>query len=138
MQPVTIERLKVDSFGKDKRPTKYIIEYLTTCTIKQKDREPPVSLNEVKLNEPGRYSWSEENVRISIVHPDGPSNRIDSAQRSIMSRGNQNFSICPLKFEKENWYFINFQDPVFIGVYVNIDETDSLHQYAVYGKKLPI
>jgi len=134
MDPLTIERLKVDSIGKENRPTKYTIEYVTTCSIKQKDGQAPVALKEVKLNEPGNYSWSEENVHISVVHPDGISKRIDSAQRVILSMGRENFDICPLNFEKETWYFINFQDPVFIGVYVYVDKMDTLHQYvkAVY------
>ena len=137
MDPITIEKLKVDSFGKGERPAKYTIEYITTCSIKQKDGEPPVALREVKLNEPGRYSWSEENVYISIVHPEGISKRIDSAQRLILSMGHQNFSICPLKFEKENWYFINFQDPIFIGVYIYVDKTGTIHQHAAYSRILP-
>jgi len=49
MEPVTIEKLKVDSLGKEKRPTKYTIQYVTTCSIKQKDGEPPVALKEIKL-----------------------------------------------------------------------------------------
>lgn len=58
MDPVTIEKLKVDSFGKEKRPTKYTIEYVATCSIKQKEGAQPVALNEIKLNEPGRYTWT--------------------------------------------------------------------------------
>lgn len=41
LNPVTIEKLKVDSFGKEQRPVKYTIEYLTTCNIKQKEGKPP-------------------------------------------------------------------------------------------------
>ncbi len=138
MNPITIEKLKVDSFGKEKRPTKYTVEYVTTCSIKQKDGEQPVALNEVRLNEPGRYSWSEEKANVSIFHPEGFSNRIDTAQRIILSKGQQKYSICPLKFENENWYFINFQDPIFIGVYVCVDKTGTIHQYAAYSQVLPV
>src|SRR5258705_1487073 len=137
MNPITIEKLRVDSFGKEEQPTKYTIEYVTTCSISQKDGEPGIALNEVKLNEPGSYSWSGENVHISIVHPEGISRRIDSAQGLILSKAFQNISICPLKFENENWYFINFQDPVFIGVYVYIDKMGTIHQYGAYSRILP-
>ena len=138
MNPITIEKLKVVTFGKEKRPTKYTIEYITTCFIKQRDGEPPVALKEIKLNESGRYIWSEENVHISIVHPEGFSKRIDSTQRLILSSGSQKFDICPLKFENGNWYFLNFQDPVLIGVYIYVDETGIIHQYAAYGGALPV
>jgi hypothetical protein len=135
MDPVSIEKLKVDAVGESKRPTKYTIEYIATCHIKQKDGELPVALDEIILNVPGRYSWSEENVHISIVHPEGVSKRIDTVRRSILSMGHQNFSICPIKFEKGNWYFINFGDPIFIGVYVYIDQAGTLYQYAAYSGK---
>ena len=81
MDPVTIEKLKVDSLGKDQRPVKYVIEYVTTCSIKQNEGEPPVALKQIELNEPGRYSWSGEDVDISIVHNDGFCKRSDSTQK---------------------------------------------------------
>ena len=93
MNPVTIEKLRVQTFSKEKRPIKYTIEYITTCSLKQVEGEPPVALKEIKLYESGRYIWSEENVHISIVHPEGFSKRIDSTQRLILSSGPQNFDL---------------------------------------------
>jgi len=138
INPITIEKLKVDSLGKDQRPIKYTIDYITTFGIKQKDDEPPVGLKQIKLNESGRYSWSEENVNISIVHDDGYSKRISSVERLILSMGNQNFETCPLKFEEETWYFINFLDPQVVGVYIYIDKVGVLHKYAAYSGVSPI
>jgi hypothetical protein len=138
MNPITIEKLKVVTFGKEKRPTKYTIEYVTTCTIKQKDGEPPVALKEIKLNEPGRYSWTEENVDISISHPEGLSKRIDSTQRLILSTGHELFDTCPLKFENDNWYFVNFQDPVITGIYVYADNNGVIHQYVALSGISPV
>ena len=106
--------------------------------IRQKDGESPVALKEIKLDEPGRYSWTEENVHISIFHANKPSKRIDSTNRLILSMGHQILDTCPLTFENGNWYFINFQDPVFIGVYVYVDKTGVLQQYPVYSGTLPI
>jgi hypothetical protein len=136
-EPVAIERLKVDSFGKEKRPAKYTIEYVATCVIKQKDSEAPTALKTIQLNEAGTYNWSGQNARISIIHPDGFSKRINSAQTSI-SMGQPTFAICPLKFESGNWYFVNFQDPVFIGVYVYVDTSGVLQQYAAYSDRSPV
>jgi len=138
MDPVTIEQIKVDSIGKEKRPTKYIIEYVTTCTIQQKEGEPPVALKEIKLKEPGPYSWTAENTHIPIAHPEGLSKRINPSQKLILSTGQDKFDTCPLEFKNDSWYFINFQDPVFIGVYVYIDKTGMIHQYASYSGKAPI
>lgn len=138
VNPITIEKLKVDSIGEDQRPVKYTIEYVTTCGIKQQEGKPPVALKQIKLTEPGRYRWSEENVNIPIVHGDGYSKRIDSIQRIIWSMGRQKFDICPIKFESGNWYFITFLDPSIIGVYVYINEAGKLTQYTTYSGVSPI
>jgi len=127
----------VDSLGKEERPTKYIIEYIATCFIEQADGEYTVALNEIKFNEPGRYHWTEDTVNISVFHPDGASKRTESIQRSGLISGHPQFNICPLKFRNDNWYFINFQDPLFIGVYVYIDKTGLVHQYDAYSGVLP-
>jgi hypothetical protein len=138
MNPVTIEKLKVDSLGKDKRPTKYTTEYITTCFIKQIDTKTPIALNEIKFNQIGRYSWSEKNVTVFIKHPDGLSKRIFGSEQPVLDKPNQALNICPLKFENKNWYFIDFQDPIFIGVYIYVDQDGKIHQYATYSGKLPI
>ena len=138
VNPITIEKLKVDSIGQDQRPVKYTIKYLTTCGIKQKSGKPPIPLNKIKLDESGRYGWTEEIVNIPVIHADGYSQRIDSAQRMIWSMGKQKFDICPLRFEKDTWYFINILDPQIIGVYVYIDDTGMIHQYTTYSGVSPI
>jgi hypothetical protein len=135
---ITIERLKVDSFGAQQRPAKYTIEYFTTCSIKQEAGKPPIELKKVKLNESGRYSWSEEKVNIPIVHRDGYSPRHNESQRILLSTGKKGFDICPLKFEKETWYFIHFLDPQIVGIYLYIDKNDNLKQYPTYSGVSPI
>ena len=52
--------------------------------------------------------------------------------------GRQKFDTCPIKFEKGNWYFINFLDPSIIGIYVYIDEAGNLKQYTTYSGVSPI
>jgi hypothetical protein len=138
INPITIEKLKVDSFGIERRPVKYTIQYFTTCSIKQKDGKPPISLDEIKLNESGRYLWDEEKVNISILHEDGYSKRFDSTQRFLWSMGERSLDICPLKFENDNWYFINFLDPQIIGIYIYIDKKGNLRKYPTYSGVSPI
>ena len=138
INPVTIEKIKVDSIGKDQRPVKYVIEYLATCSIKQVDGKPPVALNKIVLNKPGRYSWSEEKVSIPMTHTELSRNRRDSTQGIIWSTGNQNFNICPIKFEPGNWYFVTFLDPQIVGAYIFIDKNGSIRQYITYSGVSPI
>ena len=140
VNPVTIEKLRVDSLGKDHRPVKYSVEYLTTCSIKQEDGKSPVPLNTIKFDEAGRYSWSEEKIHIPIVHNDGYSlrRRMDSIQSIIWSVGSKRLDICPLRFEKKSWYFLNFLNPQVVGIYVYIDSGGTLKQYPAYSGVSPI
>ena len=138
INPVTIEKLKVDSIGKDQRPVKYVIEYLVTCAIKQRDGEPPVPLKKIELGKPGRYYWSEEKVSIPITHIELARKRMDSIQGIIWSTGTQYFDICPIKFESGNWYFVTFLDPQIVGAYIFIGKNGKLQQYMTYSGVSPI
>ena len=140
VNPITIEKLSVDSFGKEQRPVKYSIEYLTTCSIKQESGKPPVPLKSIKLTEVGRYSWSEKEISIPVIHDDGYSSRsrIDSIQGMIWSMGSKQLETCPLRFEKGCWYFVNFLDPQIVGIYIYIDGSGALKQYPVYSGVSPI
>ena len=140
VNPITIEKLIVDSLGKEQRPVKYSIEYITTCSIKQVGGKPPVPLEAIKLKEAGRYSWSEESVNIPILHPDEYSSRsrLDSIQGIIWSIGSKQLETCPLRFEKAGWYFVNFLDPHIVGIYINIDSSGLLKQYPTFSVVSPI
>ncbi len=140
INPITIEKLRVDSIGKEQRPVKYSIEYLTTCSVKQEGGKPPVPIRNIKLNEVGRYTWSEEKRNIPIFHPDGYSSRIrmDSIQGIIWSMGSTQLETCPLRFEKGSWYFVNVLDPQIVGIYFYIDSSGTLKQYPTYSGVSPI
>ena len=138
INPITIEKIKIDSIGENQRPVKYTINYVTTCAIKQQSNRPPVALNKINLNKSGRYSWSEEDVSISVVHDDGLSQRESSFQGITWSNESKSYNICPIKFDKKNWYFINFQDPQIVGIYIYIDNAGELHQYTTYTGVSPI
>jgi hypothetical protein len=138
INPVTIEKLRVDSIGKEQRPVRYLIEQLTTCGIKQVDGKPPIPLKTIKLSKPGRYNWSEENVNIPIAHTELSRTRMDSIQSIIWSTGQQKFDICPIKFETGNWYFVTFLDPQIVGVYIYVDNKGELRQYTTYSGVSPI
>lgn len=138
INPITIEKLKVDSIGEEQRPVKYVIEYLTTCAIKQEAGKPPESLNKIKLNGPGRYTWSQQVVNIPITHEGTSRSRMDSMEGIIWSLGSQNLDLCPIKFETENWYFITFLDPQIVGAYIFINKKGELRQFMTYTGVSPI
>jgi len=138
INPITIEKLRVDSIGKEQRPVKYVIEYLTTCSIKQVDGKPPVPLKKIKLDESGRYSWTEEKVNIPITHTELSRARMDSIQGIIWSNGRQTMDTCPIKFESGKWYFVTFLDPQIAGIYIYIDDKGDIRQYMVYSGVSPI
>ncbi|HMK25656.1 MAG TPA: hypothetical protein VK483_06470 [Chitinophagaceae bacterium] len=138
INPITIEKLRVDSIGEEHRPAKYTIVYLATCAIKQSEGKPPVPLKSIKLTHTGRYSWSEENVSIPMLHTELSRTRLDSSQGIIWSIGSQRFDICPIKFEPTNWYFVTFLDPQIVGIYIYIDDKGSIHKFAAYSGVSPI
>jgi hypothetical protein len=138
INPITIEKLKVDSFSEEQLPVKYVIEYLTTCSIKRVEGKPPVGLKKIRLTQPGRYSWSQEKVNIPITHVDRYRKRNDSGGGMIWSTSTERSAICPINFQKGNWYFIDFLDPGIVGIYIYIDSNDRVRQHTVYSGVSPI
>ncbi len=140
INPVTIEKLKVDSIGKESRPVKYTTEHLVTCHFMHGTTQPLKSIKIIKLKDAGRYYWSEEKADIPIFHPDGYSrrNRQDSLQGIIWSTGEIKFDICPLVFENGNWYFVNVLDPQIVGIYFYVDSSGKIKQYPTYTGISPI
>ncbi len=138
VNPIIIERIKVDSFGNEGFPARYRIEYLTMCSLKKIREKPPVGLKTISLNEPGRYTWSEEIVNIPMTHENINRTRKDSIEGIIWPKENSELAICPIKFERNNWYFINFLEPTIIGIYINVDKNGILHQFDVYNRVSPI
>lgn len=138
INPITIEKIRVDSIGEEQRPVKYNIEYIATCSIQQREGSPPVALKTIKLNKAGRYSWSQEKVSIPIYHNGIVRNRMDSQPGIIWSNGPEAFDVCPLKLERGNWYFVNILDPSIVGVYLYIDKKGDTRQYTIYSGVSPI
>ena len=138
INPVTIEKLKIDSIGPEQRPVKYEIVYIATCAIKQANRIPPVTLKKIALDKPGEYSWSEEKVNIPIYHMGLLRKRMDTVQSIIWANGTQRFDTCPIKFEPGNWYFVTFLDPEIVGVYIFVENDGSFRQFMTYSRVSPI
>lgn len=141
INPITIEKIKVDSFDEEQTPVKYTIDHVATCDVKQEPGKPPVALKKIKLNEPGRYTWTEQSVNIPIIHKGHQGRlreRLDSVQTIIWSMGKEKSDICPMKFERDQWYFITFHDPQIVGAFVFIDNKGNLRQHMKYTGVSPI
>jgi hypothetical protein len=49
-----------------------------------------------------------------------------------------NYPVCPLKFEKEKWYFITIGNPQVTGIFFYIDSSGKEHQYYLESGVSPI
>jgi hypothetical protein len=125
---VTIEKIKVDSMG-DEHPIKYTVTYLATCNIDHPQDRPPNPPDKIYFNKEGKYWWTEENVSIPFVHEGLSRHTTDSTQRLLGSMGTQRFATCPLRFQREQWYFFTLGDPQIVGIFFYIDKDGQLHQY---------
>jgi hypothetical protein len=135
---VTIQKLQVDSMGSENYPVKYTVTYMTTCSIDHPKDRPPNPPKKIKFTEEGKYWWTEEQVNIPFIHKGMTRQTSDSTQRLMWSMGSQRFATCPMKFAKEQWYFITIGDPRTTGIFYYIDRGGRGHQYYIASGVSPI
>ncbi len=134
---ITIEMLNVDSMG-DKHPIKYTVTYLTTCHIVHPKDRPPNPPDKIYFGKEGKYWWTEEHVNIHFVHKGLSREATDSTHRLLWSMGSQKFSTCPMKFQRQQWYFFTLGDPQIIGIFFYIDKDGKTQQYTKESGVSPI
>lgn len=44
---------------------------------------------------------------------------------------NTNYDLCPVQFEKQTWYYMEFFDPHFIDAFLYVDENYKFHSYGI-------
>jgi hypothetical protein len=135
---VTIEKLVADSIGPEGYPTKYTTYYTTSCLIKHPAGKPPNPPNRIEFNKPGKYSWTEDTVHIKYIHLGLTRKSLDSTERLWWLNEFGEHSVCPLKFEREQWYFITIKDPKVTGLFFYIDKKGIEHQYFLASGVSPI
>lgn len=135
---VTIAKIKVDSIGTENYPLKYTVTYWTSCSIDHPKDRPPNPPDKIYFNKEGKYWWTEENVNIPFIHEGLSRQTTDSTQRITWSMGTQKFKICPLKFQREQWYFFTLYDPQITGIFFFIDKNGKQHQYTLESGVSPI
>jgi len=134
---ITIEKIKVDSIGKENYPIKYTVTYLTSCQIDHPIGKPPSPPDEIFFKKEGKYWWIEESVNISYIH-EGLSRKTSDTVNQFWGMNSKKFKTCPLKFEREQWYFIISSDRSITGLFFYIDKNGKEHQFTLPSGVCPI
>lgn len=135
---VNIERVKVDSIGQKGYPVSYTTIYTVSCNIQHPIGRPPDPPSRIEFNEPGDYDWDEDST---IVHHEHK-----GLSRSSKSTSGDPWWInkygahptCPLRFEKEVWYYFTFGNPKVTGIFFYIEEDGTEKQYYLASGVSPI
>jgi len=135
---VTIEKIDVDSIGKEGYPIKYTTFYTTSCNIKYPKNKPPEPPNNIKFYKPGEYFWDEDTTKVRFIH-EGLSRRpLDTISKTWWLNKFGESEICSLKFEIGQWYFLTIGDRSVTGIFFYIDDDNKGHQYYLGSGISPI
>lgn len=135
---VNIEKIQVDSIGEEKYPVKYTVTYITSCNIRHPKDKPPSPPSKIEFNKAGKYFWDEEIVSIRYYHTGLTRQSLDTISKTWWLNKTGNYSICPIQFEKEQWYFFTFSDPQVTGIFFYIDHGGKEYQYFLPSGVSPI
>jgi hypothetical protein len=135
---ITIEKIRVDSMGAEGYPTAFTVLYATSCWIHGPANEPSDSPGKIEFNKPGKYSWYEDTVRIQYKL--GASSRIslDATGKAWWLNHFGDHPLCPIKFQKGQWYCIDIHDPRVIAIFFYVNESGEEHEYYVGSGISPI
>lgn len=135
---VTIEKLMVDSIGDKNYPVKYTVIYTTSCNINHPTNKPPDPPNKIEFNKPGKYSWDEDTTKIRFIHIGLSRKSLDKNNDLWWLNKFGDHTVCPIKFEREQWYFITISDPQVTGIFFYIDKNGNENQYYLTSGVSPI
>ncbi len=135
---VTIEKIQVDSIGKNEYPVKYTILYATSCNIHHPTNKPPNPPSKIEFYKPGKYSWDEDTVKVRYISNGFSRQCLDTANKLWWLNKFGKHPVCPLKFEQGQWYFITIGDPQVTGLFFYIDKDNKEHQYYLESGVSPI
>jgi len=135
---VTIEKIHVDSIGGEGYPIKYTTFYTTSCKIQHPSNKPPDPPGKIKFNSPGKYSWDEDTIKVRYVHYGLSRESLDTTNKLWWLNKFGSYPVCPIKLEREQWYFITIGDPQVTGIFFYIDKDSKEHQYYLKSGVSPI
>jgi hypothetical protein len=134
---IGIEKIQVDSMG-ERYPVKYTVVYSTSCNLKRPTNKPSKGPHKINFNKPGKYSWDEDTTQISYVHEGLAGRSLNERAIAWWLNKYGEHQLCPLKFERQQWYFFTVGDPRVTGLFFYIDETGKEHQYFLSSGVSPI
>jgi hypothetical protein len=114
------------------------VNYWTSCHIDHPQGRPPEPPNKIFFNKSGKYWWTEEDVEMKFIHNGLSRESLNNKERVLWSMGGERFQTCPLKFKREQWYFIRVGDPQVTGIFFFIDSEGKEHQYYLVSGVSPI
>ncbi|RPD38987.1 hypothetical protein [Chitinophaga barathri] len=135
---VSIEKIQVDLIGDKNHPVKYTVIYTTSCNIHHPIGRPPDPPNRIEFDKPGNYSWDEDTVKVRYIHDGLSRASLDTTNELWWLNKFGDHAICPIKFEREQWYFITMGDPQVTGIFFYIDKSGEEHQYFLHSGVSPI
>jgi hypothetical protein len=135
---VTIEKIRVDSIGAKGYPVKYATIYTTSCNIHYPANKPPDPPNRIEFNEPGNYSWNEDTVSVRYIQTGLSRQSLESTNRLWWLNKFGNYPVCPIRFDKEQWYFITIGDPQVTGIFFYINKSGEENHYFLPSGISPI
>lgn len=135
---VSIEKLDVDSMGAEGYPLKYTSYYSTSCRIHHPANKPPDPPDKIEFSKPGKYSWDEDTIPVRYVHQGLSRQALDTASQLWWLNKFGKHPVCPISFEKQQWYFITISDPQVTGIFFYIDSSGKEHQYFLPSGVSPI
>jgi hypothetical protein len=135
---VTIEKIRVDSIGDNEYPIAYTVIYTTSCNIHHASNKPSNPPSKIEFNKPGKYSWDEDTVKVRYIHRGLSRESLNTTNKLWWLNKFGDYPVCPIKFEKEEWYFITIGDPQVTGIFFYIDNSGEEHQYFLASGVSPI
>lgn len=135
---VTIEKIRVDTLGQEGYPIKYTTLYTTSCNIHHPTNKPPNPPSKIEFDKPGKYSWDEDTIKMRYVHNGLSRQTLDTTNKLWWLKKFGKHSVCPIKLEQEQWYFITLGDPQVTGIFFYIDKSGKEHQYFLASGVSPI
>jgi hypothetical protein len=135
---VTVEKIAVDSIGNNGYPVVYTVIYSTSCNIQHPTNKPPNPPNKIVFNEPGKYSWDEDTVKVRYIQEGFSRQALDTIRQPWWLNKFGKHTVCPIEFEKQQWYFITTGDPKVNGLFFYIDSAEKEHQYFLPSGVSPI
>ena len=135
---VMIEKLLVDSFGDKGYPVKYTTYYTTSCNIHHPRNKPPNPPDKIEFYKSGNYSWDEDTTTVQFIHIGLTRQLLTKTDELWWLNKFGDFPTCPMKIEKEQWYFFTFHHPQITGIFYYIDKDNKEHQYYLASGVSPI